>query len=363
MSSLKRRDFVKGVSAFVCMSSVPLSLTYSSRAKASFGAIEASELPGFQGHYCAAISTSREGSIIGLMRNEKARVADWEGEVLGGKDEAVIWLPDGSHKRLSTPIHGQMSQIQSVSSTGVSCGLFQNNNGVLQAFTWENEVWTQLEGLRQDARCRASGVNAQKIVVGNAVKGRADVPVYWDSTISLSPQLLPIPEGFRGVASGVNDEGFVVGYITAINSAIAHPVVWFDKDSLPQKLATPSSVISASATGIASDGTIFGSVQDKSGVFKAACWRGDEVNLINGIGDNRSKVLSVSEAGVAVGSYMSKDREFKLFAWKDNRSVDLQGLGGRLQCVYSISDNGVACGMSQDLSGDSRAVTWNVDSI
>ena len=367
MFGIKRRTFLKGVPASFTLLTGSFTL-FSSKTANSMNmssSVSPRELPGFEGQLPVALSVSDDGTILGISKDSTVGVLDRDGDILAGKEQAVFWRPDLTFGKLPTPLNTteqQMSQVFGASSQGIACGVFQSKQGALQAAVWENGLIEILSGLKGKERSRALGCNDLKVVVGSATQNNLDQPVYWDANTSKKAKRLPLPNGFSGRASGINNDGIVVGELTSKDGS-GQAAIWLNTQEQPHVLKTPETVVSSYASGVTSNGTVFGAARGKQDTFRAVYWQGGVMHYINGLGNTFSTVMAVSEGGIAVGTYITGNKEIRLFAFKEGRITELRGLGGAQKSVLSINNSGVACGMSQNNEGQARAVLWEIGNL
>lgn len=146
-----------------------------------------------------------------------------------GKPTPVVW--DNLQPR-AVPMQGGDPMLSDATSTGVLVGSSFTGSDTTTAWVYKGGRLLKLAG----ADAGATAINEREVIVG-AVHGR---PVMWASPTAQPTTLaLPAGKGWTGSASGIDEDGTIVGTLQAGPGAQGQAYVW-RPDGTVQQLAQPT---------------------------------------------------------------------------------------------------------------------------
>lgn len=172
-------------------------------------------------------------------------------------------------------------------------------------------------------------------------------PVQWNGTTGME---LPTVGGSTGVATGINDDGKIVG------SYGSHATLW--SAGAPHDLGTLGG-LSSNAYDINNNGLIVGySNTPGNTATHATLWDGGTVQDLGSFG-NYSYANAINDAGQIVGQSTTwNNAEHHATLWTQGTLVDLGTLGGSDSAASDINAHGQIVGYAYPMSGRSRAFIW-----
>ncbi|GIG43549.1 hypothetical protein ACFO1B_07215 [Dactylosporangium siamense] len=146
----------------------------------------------------------------------------------GGRPSTVVWENLRPRK---VPMQGEDPSLTGATSTGVFIGSSYTGADTLTAWVYKDGRFLKLAG----SGAIASAINEREVIVGS-VQGR---PAMWASPTA-QPTMLPMPagKGWTGGASGVDDDGTIVGTLENSEVKGGQAYVW-RPDGTVTKLAQP----------------------------------------------------------------------------------------------------------------------------
>jgi probable HAF family extracellular repeat protein len=209
---------------------------------------------------------------------------------------------------------------------------------------------TRLPGLTAGDGTLASAMNDFDVVVGSSrnIMGSYEHPVLWDRNGRVVGLKLP-PGAAYGWAAGINNLGIVVG--TAMFPDRPMRALLWDRTGRMTQLPQPPGAGSW-ATGITDDGLIIGNISTDD--YHLARWRyrGGNVSPPEVVGVT-SYTAGMSRNGIALsGEGVRWDR--------NGRITQLEPLSGDLAVSTGrVNDAGIAIGASGTTNGDWHAAWWD----
>jgi len=165
----------------------------------------------------------------------------------GGNTPHVAVLWDNGVGRI-LPVPGQGVRVTAIAANGTVLGSGVQGNGLTFGWIYRNQKVTKLKVPSGYVHVTyAEAINAAGDVVGNvsdAKEQRTDVAV-WPAATPDKPRILTQPTGKRVVATGILDDGTVVGWITGMAGAY----VW-GPDGRGRELPSPPGTIGGKVTAV-----------------------------------------------------------------------------------------------------------------
>ena len=265
---------------------------------------------------------------------------------LGGANSAVAW-----------PVKSNNGVIVGISETAdadplgedFSCWPFfaagVPTGKICKGFRWQNGQMTALPPFPGGYSSYATGINNQGKVVGWAENGIHDPTcdpsfqilqfraAMWELNGTML-ELPPLPGDSTSAATAINDRGQVVGISgdcgIAVGSVSAkHAVLW--ERGIPIDLGNIGGDAWNTPTAINNQGTIVGFANTAPGVartFEAFIWTkaGGMKSLGKIPGDLRSEALGINERGQIVGLSRGGPFLFRAVLWQNNKLIDMNSL-------------------------------------
>jgi probable HAF family extracellular repeat protein len=265
---------------------------------------------------------------------------------LGGPNSAVAW-----------PVKNNNGVIVGISETAdldplgefFSCWPFLaagNPTGqICKGFRWQNGQMTALQPFPGGYSSYATGVNNQGQVVGWAENGVHDPTcdpsfqilqfraAIWQPDGTMQ-ELPPLPGDSTSAATAINDLGQVVGisgdcYIAVGYSSARHAVLW--QNGVPTDLGNIGGDAWNTPTAINNHGTIVGFANTAPGMarsFVGFIWTpaGGMKSLGKLPGDLRSEAFGINERGQIVGLSRGGPYVFRAVLWQNGKLYDINQL-------------------------------------
>jgi probable HAF family extracellular repeat protein len=226
--------------------------------------------------------------------------------------------------------------------------------------------WTAAGGMVDlgtfGGRTAATGVNNNGLVVGYSDDSSTRRALVWTAADGMVD--IGSLGGGSSAAFGVNDSGQVVGWSEVITGQAPHAFVWTLAEGMTDlgTLGDPS--WQSVATAINESGQIVGwSRSSKLGDVHAFSWTagGGMVDL-GTLGGTRSSAEAVSDSGQVVGSsHLAGDAEMRAFSWTTTGMVNLGVLtsGSTLSAAAGVNSSGQVVGYSYlHPAPEPHAVSW-----
>ena len=265
---------------------------------------------------------------------------------LGGANSAVAW-----------PVKSNNGVIVGISETAdadplgedFSCWPFfaagVPTGKICKGFRWQNGQMTALPPFPGGYSSYATGINNQGKVVGWAENGIHDPTcdpsfqilqfraAMWELNGTMH-ELPPLPGDSTSAATAINDLGQVVGISgdcgIAVGSVSAkHAVLW--QNGVPIDLGNIGGDAWNTPTAINNQGTIIGfanTVPGTARTFEAFIWTQASGMKPLGLlpGDIRSEALGINEKDQVVGLSRGGPHFFRAFLWQNNKLFDMNQL-------------------------------------
>lgn len=238
--------------------------------------------------------------------------------------------------------HGRFTEIDASSVPNVQIDYHDvNRHGVVvgermtdfgsfhtDAFTYRAGTFTLLPALRAGESTEAVGINSRGDVVGNS----GGIPVVWPADPG-TVRALPLPDGQQARATGIDEDGSVVGYLRPYPPGT--PYLW-PAEGTPHPLAGNGDAVAIQR------GMVAGSVYDPATNTVAPTLWNLRTGGVTRFTDVSAGVLSVNRKGTVglTGALVHAD----------GRVVPIDGR------VTTVADTGVAAGATDQFTG--QAVRW-----
>ena len=308
---------------------------------------------------------------------------------------------------VTPPLIDVGSQATAVNINGQIVGYVANR---VQAFSWSLEKGLRLLPTLGSTPVDAVAVNAAGLVIGtsNATNGRQHAYV-WNSQTGQMTDLgarLPQPATNRSFATGINDDGYVVGRASFTNGGLQHAIVWFPDGSFRdlglglavainargQVAVTGSGVGECAGSGaylwnlqtqtkvclgsfgaetipvaLNDNGQVVGQARvpaTNPAVYHAFSWtQAAGIVDLGTLGGKLSAAVAVNSSGMVVGNsdvkvgFLNHQHAFK---WtRVGGMKDLGTLGGLDSMAFALNAKGQIAGVAQDQVGKDRGVVWS----
>jgi probable HAF family extracellular repeat protein len=265
---------------------------------------------------------------------------------LGGPNSAVAW-PVKNNNGVIVGI----SELPDIDPLGedFSCWPFfaagVPTGRICKGFRWQNGLMTALPPFPGGYSSYATGVNNQGQVVGWAENGIHDPTcdpsfqilqfraAIWEPDGTMQ-ELPPLPGDSTSAATAIDDLGQVVGISGDCGIAVGgvsakHAVLW--QNAIPIDLGNIGGDAWNTPTAINNQGTIIGFANTAPGTartFEAFIWTQAAGMKPLGIlpGDLRSEALGINEKGQIVGLSRGGPHLFRAFLWQNNELLDMNQL-------------------------------------
>ena len=254
--------------------------------------------------------------------------------------EGLLWV-DGRLRPVDQRQLAPYFQVQfnAVNSRGVIVGdRMATNSSDTDAFVYRDGRFTRLRALIPGGATNAVAVDSRGDVVGSALGSTGWEPVEWLANRPGTVRVLPTPDGVGGFASGIGEDGTVVGYLAPWPPG--GPYVW-PAHGRAHALPVPAGSSGGQALAIRQN-TVVGSVFDPA--------TGSTVPAVWNLRTKSFRMLSELQ-----GAALSVNRQGTLglpfaIVHADGRMVPVDGL------VNVVTDRGTAAGTTNAFTG--HAVLW-----
>jgi probable HAF family extracellular repeat protein len=286
---------------------------------------------------------------------------------------AFLWSATGGMINLGTPVGSNFSYATGINDSGQVVG-YATVGSTPIAFQWDSKTgMTALPIVANTSRSYAYAINEKGQIVGYADIGTdASTATRWQG------QQSPAELGNRGlssIATGVNNQGQVVGQIATVDGFRA--VLWNAAGSM-NNLGTLNGGNYSYATGINDKGQVVGYSTVGQSTANSSTFNGLLGNTINAFiwnsstgmtslgslsAQDNSYATGINERGQVVGYSYGLDNgnyRYRAFMWNNGAMTDLNSLidpalGWTLKVANAVNDNGLIVGYGQNAAGQSRA--------
>jgi uncharacterized membrane protein len=241
-----------------------------------------------------------------------------------------------------------------LNSAGVVVGLSLNAGQTTSVpFRWQSGAMTALPGLESPFGS-ASGINDQGVIVGQSAMAGLAQPVRWDSGVITALPRLPGGTGFNAGATAVNESGVIVGFSSYASGGLfhVHAAQWFggavyDLGALPGDASSLAWAVNESGQAVGRSGPAVNQPR------RAVLWE-DGIPTDLGVlpGDSVSNALEINDLGHAVGVSGEWVASLSMVVgwptlWDDLGLLSLPLLAGHTNGLATgINDAGAAVGQS-----------------
>ena len=245
------------------------------------------------------------GQIVGESTNDDFR-----------NPRATLW-ENGTMTDLGN-LGGGEAFANDVNEAGQIVGASLDASGYQRAFLWQNGVMTDI-GVPPGAS--AVAINDKGQIAGTMNGGRQGF--LWDhGTITDLGNL-----GGQGVyASGINNEGQIVGWSYDRSGSINRPFLW--QNGTMTDLGTPTGWTWGLAVDINDAGQVAGYGFNATGFTRALLWSQGQITELGDLGSGISTANGINNAGMIVGTSFTAKSDKHAFRWQDGVMSDLGTLPG-----------------------------------
>ncbi len=160
--------------------------------------------------------------------------------------------------------------------------------------------------------------------------------------------------GTDAEATGINDEGRVVGWSTLANGQ-QHAFLW-RAGSMRDLGALAGG--KSQANDINSEDVVVGWSTTGNGAQRAVRWQNGKITNLGTLGGRNSEARAINDLGVIVGWSETKAGTTHAFVWQNGVMRDIGTLGGSNSSAWDITRAGKVVGGSSTASGEGHAFTW-----
>jgi probable HAF family extracellular repeat protein len=243
----------------------------------------------------------------------RVRASDGAGHSAVAADTTFTVAPTAglTVRRLTTPV-GSRAQAYALNERGVAGGIG------LRAVRWRNGDTEELPLTGVATRAAVYAIDDEGTAYGTQSGDGSDVePVRWGSSPA-TPSVLPTLGGAGEVRDVTPDGSVLVGSATSIatTTPTTVPVRWVGGKI--ERLPLLSGATSGSATGVAADGTVVGTLTTSSG-SRAVIWpAAGGVRSLGVLPQHLSSgATAINDLGVVVGSSTDSNGWTHGFTWSD----------------------------------------------
>ncbi len=274
------------------------------------------------------------------------------GQVVGGD---TLWM-NGRTVRLNglnaTAINNR-GQIVGFRGNGTGSGATEKN---VHAFLWQNGKMRDLGTPRMPSQFYARGINDQGQVVGDSYRA----PLLWQNgRITYFPKLSKDPPYTQmpSEASGINDNGWIVGNSSARNGQL-QAVLWQGRRvtvlrGLPGCQASRANAINERGQIAGSCDFGWSNERPRNRLSHPVLWQNGRPRDLGRLrGDTGSMAAALNDAGQVVGTSSNNAQSslsYRAFLWQSGRMLNLNALipsrsAWHLDTATGINDRGQIVG-------------------
>ncbi len=302
--------------------------------------------------YEATVIQPRPCPIFGIL-NLEARGLSNTGQVVGWRwscdlsdDIAYYWMPDTGLVDIPFPASTTSRRAEDVNSAGriVGSANFPNDGFSKLAVVYETSTGqlVNLGALPGANWSEALAVNEIGQVVGfsrNFVTGDPPHTAFLWAEGVMTP--LSVPLGPRAVATDIDDQGRIVGWMGASTND-SHVFIW--QDGMATDLGNAPGAFASAPTAINAIGQVLVVAQfledDTSpAIIRTFLWDEDEWTDLGWLpGFNRCAGLDLNDAGLVVGYCTTSAQPYPIraFLWQDGVMMPLNGLVATPEAAVAI---------------------------
>ncbi|MFL5482670.1 MAG: hypothetical protein ACJ8AK_10820 [Gemmatimonadaceae bacterium] len=247
------------------------------------------------------------------------------------------------------------SQAFAVNSSGQVVGFSGQSGGQTRAFRWTSRLGMIALNLPTDegGNSSATGINDNGVVVGEMTVGGARHAFRWENGVTTD---LGVPSwASSSKAAAINTSGTIVGWNDVVTGEEAHGWSWNIGGPITN-LGVSSPI--TNATAINDAGQIVGSSgsgHDRNPWIRQS---NGSVTFLGGLTAGRSAAFAINSAGVVVGASDVASEQIHPFRWTAGVMLDLGTLGGRTGSAGGIDDAGRIVGSADIATGENHAFVW-----
>lgn len=213
------------------------------------------------------------------------------------------WLPE----ELGNPLDLHSSVAHGVNGSGAIVGVSFTPNSASLAWRWSEGVVTALPEVAGATNTAARAINSAGTIVGNSDFFGTDAaglqvvrqsPVVWRNGVLTE---LATPAGYRCQAVDINESDVIIGVCKQTAAAfLDRGVVWRDgQPTLLEPLSEDGPNAEAFASGVNDQGHIVGSISDL--VTRAVIWENDTPIDLGGPSGCNGRATELNDNGQIVG--------------------------------------------------------------
>jgi probable HAF family extracellular repeat protein len=249
---------------------------------------------------------------------------------------------------LSGDSYSEATAINGVGQVVGWSGNTSDNLGITHAFIWQNGVMTNL-GVTGGVSSRATGINDNGDVVGVITFAAGGEHAFrWRNGVTTDLGTLGgIPQS---EAFGINTAGNVVG--GNFNQG-SRAWIWENGQMSDLGVLPGQSTI---AIAINDAGQVAGYSLSSSAA--GWIWQNGTVTFLGGLGGGTTQPTGINNSGAVVGGATIGPDQWRPFLWSNGVMTNLGTLGGTVAYANGISDDGRVVGVSFLASGVNHAFLW-----
>lgn len=255
---------------------------------------------------------------------------------------------------------GTRVTVSGVNSSGIIAGTIAQSNGKQQAFTWSATAgFHYLNALQGFEESVATGINDEGQVVGySAYSGYSFRASLWGegSTAQDLGALLSGEYSSGSKAFGINKYGQIVGASTC-SHGYEHAVLW---TTYLEDISGTNDLVNASANAVNNDGTVVGQRWGHAFIWN----RETGMSEINVSGLLNTTAVDINNLGQVIGQPYSTTAGGQSFVWQEGYGVNFIGtLPYTSANSYSLADDINNVGQVVGMSNDQAFIWDNVNGI
>lgn len=246
-----------------------------------------------------------------------------------------------------------------INNAGVLAGSTRDASGKVVAFRLSpNGLWLSDEEVKPNGlpEIRFS-INDRGDVAGHKAVPGGIAPVVWKNGEAIDLAILP---GYEfGEVYDINTSGVMVGECLNGNfiSPSALRATVFTADGNVYDLGTFGGE-RASASGINDQGHIVGFADNTQGQGRAFLFKDGVMQNLGTLGGTFSNANEINNKGQIAGRTSLPNGAIRGFLYTDGQMINLGTLGGSASVAFDVNDKGEVVGFSRVPSGEAHAFLW-----
>ncbi|HEX7847157.1 MAG TPA: hypothetical protein VF476_15255 [Chitinophagaceae bacterium] len=246
-----------------------------------------------------------------------------------------------------------------INNSGAIAGSATDPNGKIVAFVLKNDnAWYSDEEVRSNGLpvIRFS-INDPGDIAGSKANGIGITPMLWRNGQAFELQTVPGQQ--YGEVFDMNNAGQMVG--ECLNGNYVTPTSMraslFSLNGPAIDLGTLGGT-RAVASGINENGQIVGGAETASGETHAFLYENNVMHDLGTLGGTFSNAIAINNRGEIVGRSSLANGIAHAFLYKDGVMTDLGTLGGATSAAFDINDKGEVVGLSVTSTGQPRGFLY-----